>query len=308
MEQWRRELANQAANAKLFEGGNFFTDGNYSSLIIDKLIMKKGQKGTCFVGEFLVEQSSPDASAPAGIQPNAPGTRASVVYNVTKHEAAMSNIKAIALAAAGYTEQQLIADQAAENAAAAAAQPPREAISILAEWILRATNENEQVGTVQPLRGKRLAGSTYRKGTQTQLAQGKPREAWNCYIKFRPVEGQTKQTVADGRQKLVAMEVAAPPAAAAPPPPVAPPAAQFGAPPAVTTSPAVIDGVPMTGGSVPPSPPVAPPALAQTAVPPTPAAPLAQPVAPAAPSSPPAPAPSPAPAVPATGMLAGLGM
>ncbi len=277
MENWRQELANGAANAKLFEGGNFFTDGEYASLIIDKLIMKKGQKGVCFVGEFLVEQSTPDASAPAGIKPNAPGTRASVVYNVTKHEAAMSNIKALMLAVSGYTEQQLIADQEAENAKAQAEQ--RDAISIFSAAILKVTNENESEGTVQPLRGRRIAGSTYRKGTGAQTAQGLPREKWNCYIKFRSVEGQTAATQADGLSKLAAMVVPQAPAAPpAPTPPAPPPATQFGA----------IPPAPPAG----PPPGVAAPAEAPPAVPPTPATAVA-------PSSP-------APA--GTGFLSALGV
>ncbi len=215
---WRSQIANQAATSPVFEGGNFFTDGNYASLIVEKLLMKQGHSGVSFIGEFRVEESS---DVEPGVKACPPGSTASVVYNCTKHPGpSMSNIKALALAIAGLTPAEIDAEQDAENRLAA--QEGRQAKNILAEWILRATNEAPTKGTVQPMRGKRVSATTYRKATKTQAAQGASREQWNCYVKFAPIPGQTKEDILAAREKLDKAPTPPPAAPPAPPTPTAP--------------------------------------------------------------------------------------
>ncbi len=209
-EATRREIANDAANATVSGSGNFFTDGVYPSLIVGLLKFHKGSEGNSFIAEFLVEKGQP---CEPGVACNTVGTTASVVYNTSKHKnVSMSNIKALALALAGITEEQLAQDQLAENAAAAADR--RQPVSVLAEWILKATGE------ANPCRGRRVSGKTHRQKRKVQ-PEGTARTEWPTYVRFSHIAGQTKETIADGIVKLdggLATVVAPAPQ---PPPPMA---------------------------------------------------------------------------------------
>src|SRR3990172_3846095 len=104
MSDWRDKIAEEAANAQVAGSGNFFTDGEYPSLIIEALKLQNGTKGLCFIAEFMAEASSDlpetgrDGQPVRAIQP---GGRCSVVYNHSKHKSAAGNTKALALAGGG---------------------------------------------------------------------------------------------------------------------------------------------------------------------------------------------------------------
>ena len=216
---WRDDLAAQIAGAKTFESGSYFEDGAYPDLILDTIKMINGHNGVALVAEFRVQTAT--ATEP-GVQPNAPGSTASVAYNVTKHkDAALSNIKKLALALSGLTVEELDQEQEYENVKAES--EGRAPVVLLKEWIKRATNENENAGTVQPLRGTLISGETYRQATRAQKAANAPRKDWNTYVKFRHIPDQTAESRAANVKKLD--NLAAPPTAD-PTPPAADPTPQ----------------------------------------------------------------------------------
>jgi hypothetical protein len=247
VQDWRRQAAEEAADADAAGKGNYFTDGEYRSLIVDKLKLHSGAEGVSFIMETLVEKAASVNEIDThgqSVSCSPVGSRASVAYNKTKHKAALPNIKMVAMAIAGVTEHDIARDQAAENARAQAAnERPRK---LFAEWILKATNEDPARGKVNPYRGVRISGSSYRQKRKVQ-PEGTPRKDWPTYMQFRNIPGQTTEMVLDGRQKLeqgiADVPVAGPPVPVqaspqpAPPPAPQPPAAQAPQPPAAPSAP-----------------------------------------------------------------------
>ena len=206
---WMEDIANQAATAEVFGAGNYFTDGVYPRLVVESLTMKDGNQGQSFIGEFFIEESR---DSEPGVSCRPVGSRASVVFNVTKHRnVALSNIKKLALALAGMNEEQLAAEQDNENRAAAAAG--RQAVNVLGAWILRA------VSNANPARGICVAGATYRHATKDQKSKNAPREDWNAYVNFESIDGGAAPgAVAAARARLDGQGAAPVQTVAAPPP------------------------------------------------------------------------------------------
>lgn len=141
------------ADASATGGGNNIRDGIYKFLI-EKCSIQNGHTGVCFVAEFRVMESSPSGAVDEQgrpVTPNPVGSTASMVANLTKHESAAGNVKALvqgALAGLGYTPDQI--DDALIG---------------------------EIVGEGNPLRGVAVVDETYRgvnKGRSNAANAGKP--------------------------------------------------------------------------------------------------------------------------------------
>jgi hypothetical protein len=102
----------KVAGASATGGGNNIRDGIYK-LLIEKVHIQTGHTGECFIAEFrVIDAQSNGALDERGnpIMPNAVGSTCSMVANLTKHESAAGNAKALvigALAGLGYTEDQV---------------------------------------------------------------------------------------------------------------------------------------------------------------------------------------------------------
>jgi len=225
---WREDLAAQVSTAKTFGSGNYFTSGKYK-LRSSLLKMHDGENGKSFIAEFLVTDAQ---ATEAGVEPNMVGSTASVAYNLTKIKSAAGDVKALALAFMGMTEEQLIAAQQAEDQKAAA--EGRASSNLFVQWLLKVTNESASAGTVQPLRGRLVGGETYRKATKKHKETNAPRSEWMTLMKFSHIP-ETPAELEAGRKLVEANE----PAPAAPVAPADP------TPPATTAAPApsLLDGI-----------------------------------------------------------------
>jgi hypothetical protein len=96
---WAKKVAEASAN----KSGTPLVDGNYLLTVVN-LIVHDGYKGTSFIAEMVVDESS---TAREGIRPNAPGTRASYVVNLTKNEMGPGNAKSYILALLGKEESEI---------------------------------------------------------------------------------------------------------------------------------------------------------------------------------------------------------
>lgn len=100
------------AGASATGGGNNIRDGIYK-LMVERITIQNGHTGESFIAEFRVMESQPNGAADEQgrpVLPNAVGSSCSMVANLTKHESAAGNAKALicgALAGLGYTEAQI---------------------------------------------------------------------------------------------------------------------------------------------------------------------------------------------------------
>lgn len=101
------DLFREIAEASATKGGNHIKHGDYD-MIVDKCILDKKEAGTCFIVELFVERSTKTGDN----EPNAPGSRCSTVWNLTKHKSAKGNIKAFVLAMEGKDESNVSVDDA----------------------------------------------------------------------------------------------------------------------------------------------------------------------------------------------------
>lgn len=105
----------KVAGASATGGGNNIRDGVYK-LLVEKVHIQDGHSGECFIAEFRVVESQANGAVNEQGQPiipNAVGSSASIVCNLTKHASAAGNAKAFVVAACaglGYTEAQITPD------------------------------------------------------------------------------------------------------------------------------------------------------------------------------------------------------
>ncbi len=124
-------------------GGNYFKDGHYPRLRVEKLSMKTGHNGESFIAEFRIIDA-PVAVEP-GVEPSKQGSTASAVWNF-KHISAPGNIKALMLAVVGSLGIK----------------------EFNADVLRKATSD------AQPFRGVDVEDCTYRKEIKSGPNAGKP--------------------------------------------------------------------------------------------------------------------------------------
>jgi hypothetical protein len=174
-------IFSRIASASASAGGNYFTKHGKYALGVKALRLRPGHKGTSYIGEFIVLEAEPnehsvyvmeetgvDAEGNKIMTPKVDengqpvwdlhkiGDTKSVVWNLTKHDAALGNVKALNLAFLGKLEGQI---------------PDEE----LTEFMQEGTNDE------QPLKGKLVVGDTYPKLIAGGPNAGKPIMLMNWY-------------------------------------------------------------------------------------------------------------------------------
>lgn len=179
-----RGMINEAANAEVFEGGNFFRDGVYGATIL-KIKFHGGFKGTSFIAEHLIDEAQAQFE---DVEPNRPGTTASVVVNTSDPKTrsmANARIKEYFCGILGLDPK---------------ATPP----ALIAELIEAAVCEVDgQVGEVgrnagkplraNPFRGMKVRNNTVRKLFNTGKSagydeKGRPKGVLNKFSRFPQTE------------------------------------------------------------------------------------------------------------------------
>jgi hypothetical protein len=199
------------AGAQMTGGGANIRDGSYKFLIESLKVLQNGHTGQSFIAEFRVVEATPSGlndEQGRPIVPNQVGSSCSMVANLTKHEMAAGNAKALIVTAAaglGVTEDK-----------------------VTAEFMGRVCSEQN------PFRGVAIIDETYvgtNKGRTTPANAGKKL----TLNKWKPI-AQTQENVKAQRAWLDtnAAKVEAPAMFATPAPVAAPVAAPVQAP--VTTA------------------------------------------------------------------------
>jgi hypothetical protein len=188
-----QELLDKIANAAVSKGGNYLQDGDYE-FILERVEFGQKRKGVCFVPELRVVRADKVVD---GEEPNPVGSTVSCVWNVSTSTAAPGNIKEFILALTGLDESA----------------PPAQVKDLT----------GKAYSPEQPFRGIRIAARTFRK---TNQGKDNPQNRGQIMVipKWRTVQGQTAETVAQGRAMLDGT-APAPQAAAPPPVQAAPPVA-----------------------------------------------------------------------------------
>lgn len=115
-------ILGQIAKAKASMGGNLIRDGAYVHTV-KRILLEKGFKGWSFKAELLVDEAQKVATVdaqgnPTTIEPNAKGSSASMVCNLSKNENAAGNVKAFICALVDVDENTVSAEDFAEALAA----------------------------------------------------------------------------------------------------------------------------------------------------------------------------------------------
>lgn len=167
-----QDVFSKIANASATKGGNNLKDGKYR-LIVERMLLNTGHSGTCFIPELRVvkaEKSEQD------VEPNAPGSTVSCVWNVTKHASAPGNVKAFVLAVLGIDEATTPAAQ-------------------MQELLSRA------VGAEQILRGMEIDCATFRR---VNKGRDNPANAGTVMTlpAWQHITGQTQESITRNRATL----------------------------------------------------------------------------------------------------------
>lgn len=181
-----QDIFSQIANASATKGGNNLKDGKYR-LVLERMLVHNGHKGTSVIPEFRVKTSE---QTEKDVEPSPVGSTVSCVWNLTQHENAKGNVKALILAMLGLDE----------------AATPVAQVQQLTE---------KACSPEQILRGFEVDATTIRR-----INQGKKNPANRGQVMTLPmwqhVPGQTQESVAKNRAELDGAAPAAPPAAVAP--------------------------------------------------------------------------------------------
>lgn len=180
-----QDVFSKIANASATKGGNNLKDGKYR-LVLERMLLNTGHSGTCFIPELRVVSAS---QTEKDVEPNAPGSTVSCVWNVTKHASAAGNVKAFVLSLLGLDE---------------ASTPAAKVQEIL----------SSAVSAEQVLRGIEIDCNTIRR-----INQGRDNPANRGTVMTLPVwqhvPGQSQESIAKNRAMLDGAAPAQAPAQAA---------------------------------------------------------------------------------------------
>lgn len=167
----------KVAQAPASKGGNHLKDGKYELTVVN-VLNKESTEGEFFIVEVEVDKAEP--SDIPGTTPNSVGTRASLVWNLTKHKSAAGNALAFVLGVTGTSEAEAKADPTKFTAAL-----------------------KEVVSDAQPLRGNRCTAESYRKVIKSGAHAGQP----ITLFKWGAIAGQTDAAIAARRKEIEARGV-----------------------------------------------------------------------------------------------------
>ena len=158
-QQARKTLIDKLVNASASKGGQFITDGDYV-MEIEKVVFDETFKGSCFIVELKVLESSGPTAAKVG-------SHLSWVQNITKHLSALGNAKAFVLALFGVQEDEV---------------PKDELDATMVEVTNTDPNAKRTDGSLigaNPAKGKRIRASAY--PAQTRAGQTITLVRWSHY-------------------------------------------------------------------------------------------------------------------------------
>jgi hypothetical protein len=193
-----QDILKKISEASATKGGNDFRKGKYR-LTLQRCSLQKARKGDALIiPEFRVKTAE---KTDQGVEPNAVGSSARFIWNITKHDAAAGNVKTFVLALVGMEESQVTAEQVQHLTAVL-------------------------VSDEQPFAGLDIDMSTFtyvNKGRDVPENKGKEMILPN----WEHVPGQTEAT-RDANRAAAPAPAPQPEKPVAPPPPVAtPPASGF---------------------------------------------------------------------------------